>query len=88
MSPTQQIALPFGGAQTNDFPPMNGGIWCAAILLVLAVCFIRAIQYFASLHGTLASQVCDRPYNVLGGRRLFCPRRWFFTGRRGRRPLQ
>ena len=25
---------------------------------------LRAIQYFASLHGTLASQVCDRPTNV------------------------
>ena len=23
---------------------------------------LRAIHYFASLHGTLASQVCDRPY--------------------------
>ena len=26
--------------------------------------FKRAIQYFASLHGTLASQVCDRPYGA------------------------
>ena len=36
----------------------------AAICLVLTVCFMRAIQYFASLHGTLASQVCDRPYGA------------------------
>ena len=25
---------------------------------------LRAIQYSASLHGTLASQVCDRPYRL------------------------
>ena len=35
------------------------------IVWFLSFVFRRAIQYFASLHGTLASQVCDRPYEIM-----------------------
>ena len=41
-----------------------GGFGSPPLCFVRAVCFRWAIQYFASLHGTLDSQVCDRPYGT------------------------
>ena len=50
----------------EDVAPYNewGELGIPPQRLFSSFVFMRAIQYFASLHGTLASQVCDRPYGT------------------------
>ena len=48
-------------------PLTQGSLWLSANIgwsRKIMRTMLRAIQYFASLHGTLASQVCDRPYRL------------------------